>query len=61
MKYGELAERVGVSAQAMGLFISGQKDPSLYRLHTIAEPGSHRAGNQSRGEGCMAAANCRPS
>ena len=31
MKYAELAERVGVSAQAMGLFISGQKDPSLYR------------------------------
>ena len=37
MKYGELAERVGVSAQAMGQFISGQKDPSLYRLHTIAD------------------------
>ena len=37
MKYGELAERVGVSAQAMGQFISGQEDPSFYRLHTIAD------------------------
>ena len=40
MKYGELAERVGVSAQAMGLFISGQKDPSLYRLHTMRNRGA---------------------
>ena len=36
MKYAELAERVGVSAQAMGQFLCGQRDPSLYRLHTIA-------------------------
>ena len=33
----ELAQRVGISHQAMSQFISGQKDPSLWRLHTIAD------------------------
>ena len=33
----ELAQLVGISHQAMSKFISGQKDPSLWRLHTIAD------------------------
>lgn len=33
----ELSRRVGITTQAMGKFINGQKDPSLYRLHTIAD------------------------
>ena len=33
----QLADKVGVSYQAMSKFISGKKDPSLWRLHTIAD------------------------
>ena len=33
----ELAKRVGISPQAMSQFVNGQKDPSLWRLHTIAD------------------------
>jgi DNA-binding XRE family transcriptional regulator len=37
MNCEELAQLVGISHQAMSKFISGQKDPSLWRLHTIAD------------------------
>ena len=33
----ELAQRVGVTPQAMRKFLNGQKEPSLWRLHTIAD------------------------
>jgi DNA-binding XRE family transcriptional regulator len=34
---GELAQKLGITHQAMSKFISGQKAPSLWRLHTIAD------------------------
>ena len=33
----ELAQRLGISVQAVSGFVSGRKDPSLWRLHTIAD------------------------
>ena len=33
----ELARRVGITPQSMSRFVNGQKDPSLWRLHTIAD------------------------
>ena len=33
----DLAKRLGISPQAMSQFANGTTDPSLYRLHTIAD------------------------
>ena len=33
----ELSERLGITPQAVGQFVNGEVDPSLWRLHTIAE------------------------
>ncbi|MBQ5547681.1 MAG: helix-turn-helix transcriptional regulator, partial [Prevotella sp.] len=33
----ELANRLGISSQAIRQFWSGRREPSLWRLHTIAE------------------------
>ncbi|MBQ3753287.1 MAG: helix-turn-helix transcriptional regulator [Prevotella sp.] len=33
----ELAKRIGITPQAMSQFVNGTADPSLYRLHTIAD------------------------
>ncbi|MBQ6379633.1 MAG: helix-turn-helix domain-containing protein [Prevotella sp.] len=32
-----MAQRIDVSPQAMCQFVNGQVDPSLWRLHTIAD------------------------
>jgi DNA-binding XRE family transcriptional regulator len=33
----DLAEKLGVSPQAISQFVNGIVDPSLWRLHTIAD------------------------
>jgi len=33
----ELARRLGISSQSVSQFVSGRTDPSLWRLHTIAD------------------------
>jgi DNA-binding XRE family transcriptional regulator len=36
MSDGQLAERIGISRQAVNSIINGQSDPHLSRLHEIA-------------------------